>query len=495
MNKLTCYIKLMGEWDWDKNNFLGLNPKKLTGGSNKRAGWKCKACSKTWMVSVSHRTIDKTGCPYCASKIPTLLENLSVAYPDIVLEWSDKNLKHPSEFRPMSNKKVWWKCSKCGEEWQAGIANRTTRKTGCPYCCNPPLYASRNRNLGVLFPDVARQLHPVKNGDLVAVNILPFSNKKLWFVCENGHEYEMILAARTKQGQGCPKCHKSVSRIQLRVFSEVVRFYPDAELESKRLGVEVDILIPSIKMGIEVDGWRWHRDKDVVDKRKNAIVKSMGYGLIRLREQPLKRLGILDIVYSENPKDEEILNAVVFVFEIISKHTKEKNNYGRPEGFYEEYRYRELVAVRGKMPTNKTLQYCYPEVAKLWSDKNELSPLEVRHGEHKDAWWRCDKGHEFKAWVGNMITAFKRGASSMGCPYCAGRYASKTENLAIVAPQLVKQWHPTLNGDLTPSNIRPMSNRKVWWRCDKGHEWLAVIGSRTRGCGCPVCYGRKNSGF
>ncbi|MBR5678792.1 MAG: zinc-ribbon domain-containing protein, partial [Paludibacteraceae bacterium] len=34
---------------------------------------------------------------------------------------------------PKSTKKVWWKCQKCGHEWQAVIASRA-KGTKCPLC-------------------------------------------------------------------------------------------------------------------------------------------------------------------------------------------------------------------------------------------------------------------------------------------------------------------------------------------------------------------------
>ena len=37
------------------------------------------------------------------------------------------------------------------------------------------------------------------------------------------------------------------------------------------------------------------------------------------------------------------------------------------------------------------------------------------------------------------------------------------------------------------------SNKKVWWKCVKGHEWIASINDRSRGNGCPFCYGKNIS--
>ena len=52
-------------------------------------------------------------------------------------------------------------------------------------------------------------------------------------------------------------------------------------------------------------------------------------------------------------------------------------------------------------------------------------------------------------------------------------------NLLAVQPGIAEQWHPVKNGDLTPKNVLPYSNKKVWWVCSKGHEWEARINNRT----------------
>ena len=56
---------------------------------------------------------------------------------------------------------------------------------------------------------------------------------------------------------------------------------------------------------------------------------------------------------------------------------------------------------------------------------------------------------------------------------------------------LMKEWNYEKNGDLKPENFMPNSNKKVWWKCKEGHEWEAVISSRTAGRNCPCGSGRK----
>ncbi len=61
------------------------------------------------------------------------------------------------------------------------------------------------------------------------------------------------------------------------------------------------------------------------------------------------------------------------------------------------------------------------------------------------------------------------------------------DSLACFFPNLVKEWHPTLNGDLKPENVLPGTTLKVWWKCSKGHEWKAPVNNRAKGSGCDIC--------
>lgn len=66
-----------------------------------------------------------------------------------------------------------------------------------------------------------------------------------------------------------------------------------------------------------------------------------------------------------------------------------------------------------------------------------------------------------------------------------------TNILAIKNPELAKEWHPTKNGDLKPTDVTYSSIKKVWWKCKCGCSWLASIYTRATGYGnCPNC--KKN---
>ena len=129
----------------------------------------------------------------------------------------------------------------------------------------------------------------------------------------------------------------------------------------------------------------------------------------------------------------------------------------------------------------------HPELAKEWNyEKNgSLNPINVTAGSNKKVWWRCEKGHEWQA----MIKHRNKGS---GCPYCAGQRVLKGFNdLQTLNPTLAKEWNYERNNGLTPADVLPNSNKKVWWKCSVGHEWQAVIASRNRGRGCPQCHRKK----
>ncbi len=63
-------------------------------------------------------------------------------------------------------------------------------------------------------------------------------------------------------------------------------------------------------------------------------------------------------------------------------------------------------------------------------------------------------------------------------------------------PDLASQWHPFKNAPRTPDSVAPTQSLKVWWVCELGHEWEALISNRARGSACPFCSGsRILSGF
>ena len=126
---------------------------------------------------------------------------------------------------------------------------------------------------------------------------------------------------------------------------------------------------------------------------------------------------------------------------------------------------------------------------KLWCKLNN-KPYELLSdtyiGYEEKLLWKClkeDCNEEFPAsWHSIYV-------SSHGCPYCAGQKLGLSNCLVIKRPDFASEWHPTLNGNLTPWDVYVGSNQYVWWKCNKcGFEWYAKISFRYHSnTQCPEC--------
>ena len=88
--------------------------------------------------------------------------------------------------------------------------------------------------------------------------------KKVWWICEKGHNFEATIDNRTK-GSGCPLCshERKTSFPEKAVCYYLSKFFPDIKYNYKTpwLGKsEIDIFMPSLNLAIEYDGERWHQN-------------------------------------------------------------------------------------------------------------------------------------------------------------------------------------------------------------------------------------------
>ena len=139
-----------------------------------------------------------------------------------------------------------------------------------------------------------------------------------------------------------------------------------------------------------------------------------------------------------------------------------------------------------KPPKGKSLAEINPKLAKQWhtSKNGDLTPFDFTNKSGAKVWWQCPKGddHEWEA----KIYARSNGNN---CAVCRGFKVVKSNCLATLYPKLVKEWHLTKNGDLTPNDVTIGGKKKFWWKCPKGddHEWQSIVANRIKGSGCNVC--------
>lgn len=135
------------------------------------------------------------------------------------------------------------------------------------------------------------------------------------------------------------------------------------------------------------------------------------------------------------------------------------------------------------------LKYLIPNLAKEWLESEHgLCPSEITPYANENVYWRCqDCGHEWWANLNNRSNRFDDKTNKFNCPACNGKIVTDKNRLSILFPEISSEWHPTLNGDLTPRDVSFGMSRKVWWICKFNHEWKDSIAHRTDGRGCTKC--------
>jgi hypothetical protein len=129
--------------------------------------------------------------------------NLKQLHPAVAAQWHpDKNGSlSPQELTPGSGRKVWWRCRKA-HEWRATVASRT-RGSGCPHCYRESIVSGRP----LIDRGLMKEWHPSLNPGLNPRKLTTAYNRKLWWLCETGHEWQATLRSRIR-GSGCPACEK-----------------------------------------------------------------------------------------------------------------------------------------------------------------------------------------------------------------------------------------------------------------------------------------------
>lgn len=92
---------------------------------------------------------------------------------------------------------------------------------GCGICGGKQVKRGVN-DLATTNTDVAKEWHPTKNGETTPHDVTQGSGKKVWWQCDNGHEWEATVNNRAK-GSECPYCsNKKV----LKGFNDIATTHP-----------------------------------------------------------------------------------------------------------------------------------------------------------------------------------------------------------------------------------------------------------------------------
>jgi hypothetical protein len=213
-----AHPELVQEWSDSNGDY---KPEKISYGSNHKITWIGK-CGHQWEAIVKNRS-NGSGCPYCAgNQVLYGFNDLASVYPELAAEWSERNYPLiPTAVTVKANRRVWWKCSNCGQCWQARIADRTDGH-GCPVCAGEKLVEGIN-DFATEHPELAEEW-ATENFDLQPSMVSSKSRKNVWWKCKIcGYLWKGVIDSRVK-GQKCPACEE---RIVKKGYNDLQTLYPE----------------------------------------------------------------------------------------------------------------------------------------------------------------------------------------------------------------------------------------------------------------------------
>ena len=469
----------------------------------------------------------------------------------LMAEWDwEKNTEYdPKKLTHGSNKKVWWKCKKCGGEYEAYIANRTLRGSSCPYCANQKVLIGYN-DLQSQSPDLAAEWS--KKNTINPTEVTTHSNKKVYWICPLGHDDYLMSIKRRSNRQGCPICAKQsqTSFPEQAIYFYLKQLFNDTVNRYIFEGREIDIFIPSKNIGIEYNGYYSHKEKSEKDISKKEFFESIGITLFVIKEYKYtEERNQADFYINERTSFNalthlvrDVLKSICFDISIdvdcsrdaiaiknqyvllrkensiaalrpdlIDRWDYEKNGSITPEmvtlGTGHRYYWkckicgRSYLALPSRIAEGSVcsmhrnlLKYegndlatKHPELLKYWDyERNDVNPSEIFGGGERVVYWKCEKGHSYTKSIIKRV----RGE---GCPVCAGKKVLVGFNdLATIRPDVAKSWNYTRNGEALPTHITAHSNKKFWWICEYGHDWESTVNNKVNGRGCPICRKEKD---
>lgn len=325
-NKYPEFINLKNPFSlhnmeiWLKNNtkfsLFGANEYR---GNKELLNFYCPTCDDVFCLSWDN-IHGGHGCGICDGKQTGKKHSFADIHPELLIEWSNKNNISPygivSGYR---KEKIIWLCSVCQYEWKDFIKQRLKSK-GCPVCSGEIL-SDKNR-FSLVYPEIASEWHPTKNGDLTPDDFTYGSGKVVWWLCENLHEYKTPINRRTNMKSGCPKCKTSKGEKRIKHVLTSANLVDEQDFISQyRFGdckntfsLPFDFYLPNYNVAIEYHGEQHYR----VREKNDLFGGKEGFRKRKINDQIKENyckdnnINLLIIPYWEFDNIEQILQETLF---------------------------------------------------------------------------------------------------------------------------------------------------------------------------------------
>ena len=331
-------------------------------------------------------------------------------------------------------------------------------------------------DLATVNPELAKEWHPTKNGYLRPEDVSAWDERKVWWMLpydvpedypvehlRGKHfdfEWESMVFTRHSKGAICPYLSKPAKGVW-QGFNDLATVNPElaAQWHPTKNG---DLTPFDVLAGNNQKAW-WYLPYDVPEDYPVEHLRGKHY----------------DFEWQASP------------------NSRCRRGLGCP-----------FLSGKAIWKGFNDLATVNPGLAKEWhpTKNGSLRPEDVTSNHHNKVWWylpyddsRTGKHFNFE-WQATVLNRNYRGD---GCPYLNISPAvwKGFNDLATVNPELAAEWHPTKNGDLTPSDVTGSCGKRVWWLLPydvpedypiehlRGKhfdfEWKIQIRNRNNGTGCP----------
>ena len=411
----------------------------------------CPICNKIHSVKV--RSIKRNQsfiCKECATKYGGYSYErgmfLHIQKPDLKNYWCKDNRASFDNTQPLAYREPFnLICANCGKKHVKSYEGILTSDSLCKSCAKIKSTIEKAGSLRDLYPEIA-DMWDNGNNAVKANNILPSSGKEGTFLCTGGgkpHYFTSQVFSVTSTYEnsgnfGCPICANKQVYTGINDFATL---YPELTKY-------------------------WDYNKNELPPEKTLCTNTSHFALI------CPKCG--------------------------KHHTKRKDALDRYGALCENCSHTESKLNRGL-----SLRDMFPEVAEMF-DKggNTVLSSDINYGaSEKKYGFYCDgnsrniRPHIFYNTIANVVSAYRRGSSYLGCPVCSGRSIIKGINdFKTLNPNCSKIWDYSKNS-VDPEDVYAYSPHIYYFKCSHGHEFSKdlIHMMRSKGSaslGCPVCANR-----
>ena len=454
--------ELMKEWNFEKNDKLGIKPTDITAKSAKKVWWKCEKDGYEWFAKVENR-VNGQGCPVCANKVVVKgVNDLATTHPNIAKMYHPKkNNKSVYEITYGSPQKYWWVCEK-GHEWESS-PNMLSRGKGCPHCSNhisipqAVLYLSVNKK----FKNTV-QLYRINKTEfdifIPELNLLIEYDGWIWH--KDRHDFD-LRKEKLAQEKGYNFLrvweYKEKDNIQAKSNRNILYYNVTKGYDYKylcelfymylnkfyNLNISTNMKYTSNEIELIAREYRAKYEKE------NSI--AITHPEIAKEWHPIKngKLKPEHISYGTNLKVWWLCpNGHTYDSNVSARTGK---NYGCP-----------ICSGRRRLVGFNDLTTTHPHLLEEWDyEKNIKSPTEYSKGSEDKVFWKCKEGHSYQASI------YSRAQLNSSCPECYKIYGRKKikpgiNDIATTCPELLRYWDYSRN-EKSPKEVGKGSQDKYYW--------------------------------